>query len=104
MKYEYLFKKRSNGYGDQYDTYQPFLSNKEITQEMADEIMEKANKGARRTGSSIDDLLMPLEDDGFKIVRYKSIYKLPKYSDNDFDPLPECFKAFTIIESIMGNY
>ena len=104
MRYEYLFRQRSNGYGDQYDTYQPFFSSRKITQEMADEIMRKASKGADRIGSSISDLIMPLEDAGVEIKKYKSVYRLPRNNESDLDPLPECMKEFTVIESIMGNY
>lgn len=100
---KYLFRDNHNGH---YVTYQPFEVCGIISQRLANEIMLKENPGAGRTGSSIDDLLVPLDADNFIVKKYNSIYHKPgepPFHDKT-DPLPACMYMLEIIECISGSY
>lgn len=104
MKYVYLYKYMASGYGEEYCTYRPFTTRRELTQEKADELTLQVNKLAKRCGSGIDDLhnAVPIEYD---MQVYNCVYRNPNVSHKDnLDPVPKDFQEWEIIESIMGNY
>lgn len=83
-KYTYLFVKM-DGYGGREYTY--FSTDKEITQEMADRFIRKANKTAGRTGSNFDDFKSGANHEGIII-----------------DKLYGQHKVDGVLENIIGNY
>ena len=101
--YKYLFRNDHNGHQV---TYQPFAVNCSLSQEFATEIMRQHNSAAGRIGSTIDDLLEPLDKENFIVEKYNSVYfkrDEPPFSSQT-DPLPDCMYSWPVIECISGNY
>jgi hypothetical protein len=100
---KFLFRDNHNGH---YVTYQPFEVSGNLQQEEANKIMLKENLSAKRIGSTIDNLLEPLDKANFIVKKYKSIYIKPSEAQphQEEDKLPDCMYSWPIIECISGNY
>jgi len=105
--YNYLFKDTHNGH---YSTYQPFTSEKKLTQEKADEFIYMNNDIAGRMGSDISDLIISANKNGYNIkvccLEFKITEKFDEYNNiyKNIEELKDEFKNWEIIRGISGNY
>lgn len=104
MIYEYLFRHCHSGY---YSTYQPFTTDKKLTQADADRFMLLSRPAANRLGAGFEELAVAATDHGYTIKSYHCIYikhdESPDFK-NSYDPLPDDFKNWHVINNIVGNY
>jgi hypothetical protein len=115
----YLFCESNNGY---YSTYQPFICNKILTQDIAYKLQEIASKGKSKMDGSLHMMIDVGGEHGYDIKPYYCMYKKHINVDNfymsremledqiriieslKYDYLPNDFNDCPIIYGACGNY
>ena len=104
MKYHYIFVDTNNNHEN---TYHPFITSKEVTQEKANELMNTI-PGAGRMGTNVNQLMQLLNLNNIRAEPYfcpccdNLIGNIPDGNVSNWDFLTN--KSWKFIECITGNY